>query len=105
MKQLIIHNSDSTWRYTVDLSTGNIIQSSRLENGAKFSNQWKFRGFRHVTRTTQFISLKQIQDDPKILDCMTWQFLNGKGQWRVCDIDYGTRREWGARVQGVYFKD
>lgn len=106
MKYLIIYTDGySTNRYTVDLQTGNIIQSARLENGGHFYNQWKFRGFRHVKRTSEFISLASIQNDSKVLDCMTWRYQNGRGQWRVCDLDHGTRREWGECVLGVYFSD
>lgn len=34
-----------------------------------------------------------------------WRFKNGKGRWRVGDVDHGTRREWahpdGRRAVGL----
>lgn len=100
MKKLVIYTDHKYGnnRYVVDMETGNISYDK-----FPFSGQWKLTGFRHVRRTSQFISFKEIQNDPKVLEVMTWQFLNGSGQWRVCDLDHGTRREWGERVLGVHF--
>lgn len=101
MKKLVIYTDGYSHNcYTVNLENGNITYGQFKESG-----RWKFRGFRHVKQSSRFISLKEIQENNKVLDVMTWQYLNGRGQWRVCDLDCGTHREWGERVLGCYFTE
>lgn len=66
MKNLVIYTDGyGHKRYIVNLKNGNISY-----DGHGASSQWKLIEFRHVKRTSEFISLKSIQDDPKVLDCM-----------------------------------
>lgn len=96
MKTMLIRTDEynRTWYY-VDLETGNIWY-----DGLKPSGNWKFKGFSHVKRN-QFISLEWIRNHPEVINSDMFWYKNGKSQFVVRDLDYGTIREWGSRILGV----
>lgn len=79
------------------LANGNIV---RLDMpGFKPSGQWKFLGLRHARRNL-FIPFPQCFTAP-LPHPLNWK--NGRAQWRVVDLDHGTRREWGGPVGALSF--
>ena len=79
------------------LANGNIV---RLDiPGFTASGQWKFLGLRHVRRAL-FVPFPQCFEKPLPYP-LNWK--NGNAQWRVVDIDHGTRREWGSPVGRLSF--
>jgi hypothetical protein len=83
------------------LQNGDIV---RLDiPGFKPSGQWKFLGLCHARRNL-FVPFPGCFARPLPFP-LNWK--NGRAQWRVVDLDHGTRREW-ASPQGplrVYTED
>jgi len=81
-------------RYDIDLATGAI-------NG--YSDKWIFAGLAH-RKHTEFIrcsditakTLTDLEMDNRMF------FKNSKCQWKVRDIDHGTRREWGTEIMRIW---
>jgi len=94
MKLHIITNEYNSKHYEIDLTTGVI-------NG--YSKDWIFAGLAH-RKHTEFIHCNEITaqtlTDLEMDNRMF--FKNSKCQWKVRDIDYGTRREWGAEIMRIW---
>lgn len=79
------------------LKNGDIV---RLDMpGLKPSGQWKFLGLRHARRAL-FVPFPQCFEQPLPYP-LNWK--NGRAQWRVVDLDHGTRRLWAAPVGALRF--
>lgn len=64
------------------------------------SDDWIMLGIDHVKRN-QFIPFSKLTPE-NIKDFKTWK--NGKPQWTVRDLDYGTIRGWGGGIKRMYFE-
>lgn len=87
--------------FKVDLKTGCLSQ-----NNFPFSGGWKFVCFKMFNKNV-FIHLSDIQKNPQLLSEISkdWRFKNGNGKYVVRDLDHGTLREWGGRIQNVWIEN
>ena len=96
MKLIIYTDGYDCRNYEINPETGFISY-----DGIRPSGKWVFEGLQHVKRN-EFIPLKALTTEK--INSIIFRFKNGKGQWRVVDVDHGTLRIWGARVLGAYYQ-
>lgn len=68
----------------------------------KPSDKWKVTGAverNNFGRVVRCYSLAEILNNPAAIP---WKFKNGKQRVFICDIDHGTRREWGSPSHYIY---
>lgn len=63
------------------------------------SDSWRFLGIKHVKRNEYHVFAELTQSK---IDSLDMTYKNGNPQYTVCDMDHGTKREWGnAQYHGI----
>jgi hypothetical protein len=81
------------------LDNGDIVRLDMPD--FKPNGKWKAHSLVQYNNFGNVVTRKRTADsmwDDWDLSAEQWTFKNGKGRWRMRDIDHGTMREWGDRV-------
>ena len=86
MSEMII-NTPYGDQYVVNLETGEMYRPNQSPSG-----EWKFVGFYSTRSASTIIPLRDIREDPGLLDRVPWLYKNGSPRFTIRDTDHGTTR-------------
>lgn len=79
-----------------------LISANLYHEGKRPSGQWYVIGFRERLPFGRMGPLVRLHEMSKRTDNGWCRFGNGKGKFRMEDMDYGSRRLWGEPIIAVY---